>query len=334
MEIDLRHLRHALALAEHRHFGRAARSLQLTQPALSRSIARLERQAGTRLFERSSAGVEPTDAGHLLLERATELLASAANLGREIESVKGLGAGELHVGAGTYPAELLVGPTMGSLLRQYPAVRARVVVDNVLNLIPLLRRRDLDLVIGDASQFAKDSKFQITPLAPRQGYFIGRSGHPLLERAALTLASIMEFPLVTTSRLTPRLLAPFVRAAGRSGTSAEANPRSVPAIACESLSMMKAIVASSDAVGILPLGVVVPELTADTLALIPLVEPWLQGNFALVRLARRQLPLVGEKFWQLLLEADAELTVVTQKAERTLLKGTRKKTARPRRAAR
>jgi len=325
MDIDLRHLRHARALAEHRHFGRAARSLRLTQPALSRSIARLEQQAGTRLFERGSTGVEPTDAGHLLLERAIELLASAANLGREIESVKGLGLGELHVGAGTYPAELLVGPAMGALLRQYPAVRARIVVDNVLNLIPLLRRRDLDIVIGDASQLARDSEFQITPLAPRQGYFIGRSGHPLLERAALTLATILEFPLVTTSRLTPRLLAPLARAAGGSGTSAEASPRSVPAIACESLSMMKSIVTSSNAIGILPLGVVVPEVTAGTLVVMPVVEPWLHGNFALVRLARRALPLAGEKFWQLLLEADAELTVVTQKAERTLLKGTRKR---------
>lgn len=327
MDVNLRHLRHARALAEHGHFGRAARALRITQPALSRSIAQVEREVGTRLFERGANGAEPTDAGRLLLEHAADLLNRAADLGREFDALKGLDSGELHVGAGTYPSELLVGNALAALLRQHPGVRARVVIENVQHLIPLLRRRELDIVIGDATLIAGDPEFRVTELAPRQGYFVGRAGHPLLNRPALALTDIMAFPLVATSRLTPALLAPFVRAAGPSVVRGESRPRSVPSISCESLSMMKTIVGTSDAIAILPLNVVAAEVAGGTLAVLPLVEPWLRGDFALIRLARRTLPPTSEKFWQLLLEADANLSLATRVAERSLLRHRKTKRA-------
>jgi DNA-binding transcriptional LysR family regulator len=69
-DIDTRLLRSCLALAEHRHFGRAAAAMGISQPALSRQIALLERVVGEPLFERDRAGVAPTAAGWALLERA------------------------------------------------------------------------------------------------------------------------------------------------------------------------------------------------------------------------------------------------------------------------
>ena len=57
MDLELRHHRHALALAEHRNFLRAARALEISQPALSRSIQELERRMGATLFSRARGGV-------------------------------------------------------------------------------------------------------------------------------------------------------------------------------------------------------------------------------------------------------------------------------------
>ena len=79
MNIELRHLRHALALAEHGNFARAAEALHLSQPALTRSLQALEAQVGEQLFDRSHREVTPTTMGELLLQHARQLLLHAVN---------------------------------------------------------------------------------------------------------------------------------------------------------------------------------------------------------------------------------------------------------------
>jgi DNA-binding transcriptional LysR family regulator len=313
MGIELRLLRHARALAEHRNFGRAARTLRMTQPALSRSIAQLERQVGTRLFDRTASGVEPTEMGSLLLARAVELLARADDLGREMAALQGRGAGTLRVGAGTYPAGIQVANALAALLKAEPAVEVEVVVENVASLVPRLRRRELDVVVGDATAFEDDPEFHLTPLATRQGYFVCRAGHPLLQQSSPSLTDVVGYPLVSTARLTPRLLGPLMAASRRQ----EARPenRSVPAVTCESLAMMKTIVAGSDAIAILPLGAIAAEAASGVLGVVPLVEPWLHARFAVIRVARRTPPPASETFVRLLLETDAEFTRLTDEIE-------------------
>ncbi|MDT7834776.1 LysR family transcriptional regulator [Aquabacterium sp. OR-4] len=100
--MELRHLRCFVALAEERHFGRAAARLAMTQPPLTTAIQQLEASVGARLFERNSRGVAITTAGAALLPRALSLLEQAAAAAREARDV-GLGlAGSLRIGfAGT-----------------------------------------------------------------------------------------------------------------------------------------------------------------------------------------------------------------------------------------
>ena len=314
IEFDLRHLRHARALAEHRHFGRAARALGLTQPALSRSIAELERQAGVRLFDRGHGGVEPTDMGRLLLDRAGDLLARATDLGRELASLRGRGAGRLRVGAGTYPAGMVAGDAVAALVRLRPDVQVRVVVDNVLSLVPLLRRRELDVLIGDVTAVAADPEFHVTSLASRQGYFVCRAGHPLVVAAAPTLGDILAYPVISSGRNMERRLAPAVAAARQAGNRVHA----APAVTCESLEMMKAIAAGSDGIAVLPLNVIARELASGTLAVLPVVDPAVRADFALIRLANRTPPPSAEDFTRVLLEADASVSRVSAAIEQEL----------------
>jgi DNA-binding transcriptional LysR family regulator len=77
-DLDLRLVRYFTVVAEHRHFGRAAATLHLAQPSLSRQIRRLEQQLGARLLDRTPQGSRLTEAGEVFLPLARALLRSAA----------------------------------------------------------------------------------------------------------------------------------------------------------------------------------------------------------------------------------------------------------------
>ncbi len=97
-DIELRHLRYFVAVAEELHFGRAAERLHLAQPPLSQQIRKLEELLGYPLFTRTSRSVSLTTAGEALLQRARRTL---RNVQRDIDETRSIGRGDvgsLHIG--------------------------------------------------------------------------------------------------------------------------------------------------------------------------------------------------------------------------------------------
>lgn len=125
--MELRHLRYFLAVAEERHFGRAAARLHMAQPPLSQQIKALETELGAALFERTTRRVDLTAAGTLLMERARMILADVTAAESDVAEVGRGAAGVLRVGfAGT--ATYVLMPEIVRLFRsELPDVRLQVV---------------------------------------------------------------------------------------------------------------------------------------------------------------------------------------------------------------
>lgn len=202
--MDLRQLSHLTALADHRNFVRAAAAVNLSQPALSRSIQTLERDLGCALVERSSREFRLTAQGQLVLIHARRLLAGSQALHNELEQYNGLTCGELHFGSGPYPAQVLVPEALAAFIGTYPAIRVRLQQTDWQRLGDLLKEQQIEFLIADSRDFVNDAKCQVQLLRPRSGRFFCRRDHPLTAHQGLKLSALLDFPIVAT-RLPPRI---------------------------------------------------------------------------------------------------------------------------------
>src|SRR3954471_3311391 len=146
--MELRHLRYFVAVAEERSFTRAAEKLWIAQPGLSTQIRRLERELGVRLFERHTRGVDLTEAGEVLLDRARVALAAAETArltGRDLEA--GL-VGSIRLGVATCTGWRGTPEVLATFARDWPDVEVTVSESYGGTLIRDLRDGRLDAVLA------------------------------------------------------------------------------------------------------------------------------------------------------------------------------------------
>src|SRR5919108_999448 len=130
MTSDPRLLRPFVVLAEELHFGRAAERLHITQPALSQQIARLERQVGIRLLDRTPHRVDLSDAGRAVLAPAREAIRAADAAAAAARAHAAGHAGTLKLGFSP-GAHYLAQAALAELARIRPALRVRARQDNI-----------------------------------------------------------------------------------------------------------------------------------------------------------------------------------------------------------
>jgi len=125
-DIDLRHLRAFIAVADRRGFSAAAAALHITQPALSRRIAELESALGLRLFERTSRRVELTQNGADLLARSRDLLVDGETLRERARALAEGRAGILRIGGAAMILESVVAPVLAEYRKRCPGVELQL----------------------------------------------------------------------------------------------------------------------------------------------------------------------------------------------------------------
>jgi DNA-binding transcriptional LysR family regulator len=331
LRIDLRSLRHVLALAEHGGFGRAAAALRMTQPALSRSIKVLEERIGVSLFDRSANGVTPTDEGRLLIQRARDLIDAADELDRDLLRRRVPGSGQLVVGAGPYPAETIVPAALSTFAPAHPRVRVRVHVRGDWDdLLRRLRARELDFFVAETSTLEGEHDLEVERLAPHPGYFIARAGHPLARRGIVRAEHTFAYPFVALSRFPPRVLQPML--SSPQDAEAARRGRPFPAIELTSLAAVKGVLARCDAIAPLTLPCVAEEIERGTLVVLG-TESWASLCYGLISLKGHAPSAAAVRFRECLREAEAALVrAESLLVDRHALRA-RAATARPKRKA-
>lgn len=191
MSLRLEDLDYFLAVARHGQVRRAATDANVSQPAITKGIQRLEAELGFPLFDRSRRGMALTAPATAFLRRIGSL---RANLGDAIKEAADLHLGALGVlRAGVSPlyAQRLFVPACLRLHRERPAARITVSVSLNDALIAALRRGDIDLSLN-ALPASLPEELQATPLMSDDLCLVVRAGHPLLARRRLRLADLID----------------------------------------------------------------------------------------------------------------------------------------------
>ena len=194
--MELRHLRHFVAIAEERSFTRAAERLFVAQPGLSVQVRRLERELGVELFSRHARGVDLTAAGELLLERARVVLAAAEEAeatGRDLEA--GV-VGSVRVGMSTVVTSRMAPLVLMAFARERPAIEVTVVEAYGGTLVHDLREGRLDAVYA-ASPFAAQDMRSMRLAGEPWVVLVGRR-HPLAGSGPIEAGELTGHEIIVT----------------------------------------------------------------------------------------------------------------------------------------
>jgi len=148
LPMELRDVEYFAVLAEHGHFGRAAAALGITQPALSKSLQRLETVLEVQLMRRTAKGVELTAEGLALQVRARELRLSLQSVAREIKEIGEGRVAQIRVGVGGAISEDFLAAAFARLRQDAPRTTLNVIVSDNDVMVPALRKGELDLIVN------------------------------------------------------------------------------------------------------------------------------------------------------------------------------------------
>jgi LysR family transcriptional regulator, regulator of abg operon len=191
--MELRQLRHFIEIVRCASFGQAADKLNITQPALSKSIRNLEQTLGVQLLERHPGGVVPTEYGALFLDYATLVTEELQRAVLEIDQLRGRGRGVVRVGAGATMMQYLLPSAVRAFVEgdQAGSVTFRQGLRD--QLIASLRRGEIDIVVGSINPDRLDEDLRQEPVLEDRIAVVARSDHPLADGSRIELLDLAAY---------------------------------------------------------------------------------------------------------------------------------------------
>lgn len=189
------HLRDLIAVLESGSVRAAARRLQITQGAVSKNLAALERTFGVPLLVRSTHGVEPTEFGRILLRRARLADIELKKAQEEIAARLGEHHGSVSIGLSSTAEALLAAPAICKFRAARPDTLVSIQGGNALTMVGLLREGRLDFAVGTAAPALVGADLRSERLLSSDLVVVARHGHPRARTRELTALADCEWIL-------------------------------------------------------------------------------------------------------------------------------------------
>jgi DNA-binding transcriptional LysR family regulator len=283
----LRDLEFFILVAETRSFRKAAERMDVTQPAVTKAVARLERELGLNLLQRTRTGADLTEAGSAFLGRARQVRLNLEDAIREASDIRSRYQALLRVGVAPSLVDSFFRRGCAVFLRQRPAARFDLTIALSDHLFASLRRGDVDLVLSSLPA-PVPSDFEVTGIGESSLAVVANLRHPLLTKRRLRLEQ-----LTGQQWLLPRR--GVVARDWLDGLFISRElPLPVTKIEMDSLAGGLLRVAADTELLSIAAGVSAAELRSSQLAVLPLAETqWSRPVGALIRAVGSPPPLVS-----------------------------------------
>ena len=190
--MDLRQLAALTAVADHHSFSAAARALHTVQSNISTHVARLERELGATLVERSTGRL--TEAGEIVVSRARRVQAELDALSADVSSSLGEISGQVRLGVIGTTGRWLVPALLTRMADDLPRVHLVTIDATTTSLIPQLASGGLDVAVVNLPVVDPDT--DVEALFEEEHVVLAPTGHPLAGHAQLSLGDLAEVPLL------------------------------------------------------------------------------------------------------------------------------------------
>jgi DNA-binding transcriptional LysR family regulator len=198
--MELRQLRYLVAVAEEQHFTRAAAREHVAQPALSQQIQRLEAEVGLTLVQRTTRRVAMTEAGELLVARARRAIAELDAAQAELQSLAGVQAGRLSVGALHTMGPVDLSLLLATFHRSYPAVELTVREQASEELAAMLRDEEVDLAFLSVTDRMSSRGLTLQRLVSEELVAVLPRDHRLAGQARVRIGDLAQDAFISFRR--------------------------------------------------------------------------------------------------------------------------------------
>ena len=257
--LRLHQLRALDALEARRSLVKAAATLAVSQPALTRTLHDVEQVLQTRLFDRHARGVRPTAAGLAAVAAARRVLQELRHLDEALDQLHDPAAGTLHLGALPVAAAGVLPGVLARLKEERPSLRIRLHEGRTEDLLPLLAAGELDLVVGRLYAPDAPDGMEREPLWDEPISLLARAGHPIFE--ATGPLDGWELALPTVTQRISRDIDTLLVQLGLDGAGA---------LRTSSYGLIRELLHATDTVALMPRLMMVGDLLRGTLRVVPL----------------------------------------------------------------
>jgi LysR family transcriptional regulator, transcription activator of glutamate synthase operon len=188
--MEFRQLRYLVALAEERHFTRAAQRAHIAQPALSQQVRRLEQELGLALVQRTTRQVAMTEAGDLLVARARRILAEVEAAEAELGQLAGVQSGHVTVGTLHTMGPIDVSLALAIFHERHPTVELTVREQSSEELAEMLRIDELDLAFLSVTERIESHGLRLEQLVSEELLVVLPPAHHLASRHRIRMAEL------------------------------------------------------------------------------------------------------------------------------------------------